>query len=85
MRKFLIASAAALCCAAAFPAIAAPANTVTNEQASNRNDQQQQPTQRQRARDNRLICASIQMSETRIPRRVCKTQAEWDLERDASD
>jgi hypothetical protein len=55
-----------------------------NDQASARNDQQ--PTQRQRARDpDRRICQTVQMSETRIPRRICKTQAEWDLDRAEND
>ncbi len=83
MRNFLITAGAALCCAAALPAAAAPASGETQEQAGARTDQ---PTQQQRARDpNRRICVAVRMSETRIPRRVCRTQAEWDEERAETD
>jgi hypothetical protein len=71
----LISSAAALLCAAAVPAIAAPANqdsTQTGAQSSRSGPQQ-------RAGDpNRRICVADRLSDSRIRRRICRTQAEWD-------
>jgi hypothetical protein len=83
MHKFLIVSAAALCCAAALPAAAAPANAANADQAS---DQSARPTQQERARDpNRRICVNQLLSNSRVPRRICRTQAEWDAERAADN
>ena len=77
MRKTMIAGAAALLCAAAFPAAAAPsADVVAQAQAPSQNDQ---ATQQPRARDtSRRVCVSENMSNSRLSRRVCRTQAEWD-------
>jgi hypothetical protein len=71
----LISGAAALLCAAAVPAVAAPANQ-DNSQAG---AQSERPSQQPRARDpNRRICVSAQLSDSRMRRRICRTQAEWD-------
>jgi len=75
MRKILISSAAALLCAAAVPAIAAP----VSQDSSQTGAQSDRAGQEQRARDpNRRICVSDRMSDSRLRRRVCRTQAEWD-------
>ncbi len=75
MRKFLISSAAALLSAAALPAIAAPATNQDSSQAGAQSGQQQ----RTRATDsNRRICVADRLSDSRIRRRICRTQAEWD-------
>jgi hypothetical protein len=83
MRKMLISGAVALLCAAAVPAVAAPAarNAVQNDQAT-ATTEAQQPTQSARSRDrSRVTCVMARVSETRIPQRICRTQAEWELER----
>lgn len=75
MRKMLISSAAALLCAAAVPAIAAPATA--NQDNSQAGAQTSRP--QQRAGDpNRRVCVSDRLSDSRIRRRICRTQAEWD-------
>ena len=75
MRNILISSAAALMCAAAVPAIAAPANQDTSQSGAQSSSRTQQP----RAADpNRRICVSDRLSDSRIRRRICRTQAEWD-------
>ena len=76
MRKFLTVAAAAICCAAALPAIAAPAADNAADQAGARPARQHRDTD-----PNRLICASARLSESRIPRRVCRSRAEWDAMR----
>ena len=76
MRKILISGAAAILCAAAFPAVAAPTNDVVAQDQANQTDQ---ATQQPRARDtSRRVCVSENMSNSRLSRRVCRTQAEWD-------
>jgi len=75
MRKMLISSAAALLCVAAVPAVAAPANQDSNQTGAQSDRSGQQP----RARDpNRRICVADRLSDSRIRRRFCRTQAEWD-------
>lgn len=75
MRKMLITSAAALLCAAAVPAIAAPASQELNQTGT----QNERAGQQERARDpNRRICVSDRLSDSRMRRRICRTQAEWD-------
>ena len=75
MRKMLISSAAALLCAAAVPAVAAPAN----QDSSQAGAQNERAAQQERARDpNRRICVSDRLSDSRMRRRICRTQAEWD-------
>lgn len=77
MRKMLISSAAALLCAAAVPAIAAPATA--NQDNNQAGAQSGRSGQQARTRDpNRRICVSAQLSDSRMRRRVCRTQAEWD-------
>lgn len=74
MRKMLISGAAALLCtAAALPAVAAPA-------ANNDTSQNTAQPSREQARDgNRRVCVrSAPLSNSRISRPVCRTQAEWD-------
>jgi hypothetical protein len=76
MRKILISSVAALLCAAALPAVAAPA---ANQDASQTSAQNGRATQQPRAADpNRRVCVSDRLSDSRIRRRICRTQAEWD-------
>ncbi|HTU13457.1 MAG TPA: hypothetical protein VMG08_21385 [Allosphingosinicella sp.] len=75
MRNLLISSAAALMCAAALPAVAAPANQDSSQSGAQSSRAAQQP----RAADpNRRICVSDRLSDSRIRRRICRTQAEWD-------
>ena len=77
MRKMLISGAAALLCAAAVPAVAAPASA--NQDNSQAGAQSERPSQQPRTRDpNRRICVSAQLSDSRMRRRICRTQAEWD-------
>lgn len=81
MRKLLISGAVAMLCAAV-PAVAAPARNLVQPQDQATNTEAQEPTQRARARDrNRVTCVMARVSETRIPQRICRTQAEWALER----
>ena len=76
MRKMLISSAAAFLCAAAVPAIAAPA---TANQDNNQAGAQTSRSAPQRAGDpNRRVCVADRLSDSRIRRRICRTQAEWD-------
>ncbi len=78
MRKILISGAAALMCAAALPAAAAP---TYNQDASQPGAQAAQSGQQQRTRTgdpNRRICVADRLSDSRIRRRICRTQAEWD-------
>ncbi len=75
MRKMLISSAAALLCAAAVPAVAAPASQESNQTGA----QSERSGQEQRTRDpNRRVCVSDRLSDSRMRRRICRTQAEWD-------
>ena len=77
MRKFVISSAAALLSAAALPAVAAPATNQDSIQAGQSGQSAQQ--QRTRVGDpNRRICVADRLSDSRIRRRICRTQAEWD-------
>ena len=69
MRNMLIATAAAALCAAALPAAAQDANGQTA--------QPSQPRARAGSDDQRQICVIMQASETRIPRRVCRTAKQW--------
>ena len=81
MRKILISGLAALICAAALPAAARTRLLVGGRQIGLGGAQSDQPTQRQRARDgdsNRRICVADRLSDSRIRRRICRTQAEWD-------
>ena len=75
MRKMLISSAAALLCAAAVPAIAAPA---TANQDNNQAGAQTSRPQQRAGDPNRRICVADRLSDSRIRRRICRTQAEWD-------
>lgn len=76
MRKMLIFSAAALLCATAAPAIAAPAASQDSNQVA---AQSERSGEQQRARDpNRRVCVSDRLSDSRMRRRICRTQAEWD-------
>ena len=76
MRIIMISGAALMLSTAALPAAAAPTNNVT---ASDQVTQSDQATQQPRARDNgRRICVNEDMSNSRLSRRVCRTQAEWD-------
>jgi len=76
MRKMLISGAAFLLCAAAFPAAAAPA---ANQDTSPNNTQSESPgPQARNEGGNRRVCIRTALSNSRIARPVCRTQAEWD-------
>ena len=78
MRTILISGAALMLSTAALPAAAAAAPT-NNVTASDQVTQSDQATQQPRARDNsRRVCVNEEMSNSRLSRRVCRTQAEWD-------
>ena len=82
MRKIVISGAAALLCASALPAIAAPANQDSSQSGA----QSSRATQQPRAADsNRRICVSDRLSDSRIRRRICRTQAEWDALQENND
>ena len=75
MRKMLISAAVAALCAAGMPAVAAPANQDSNQAGA----QSERSAQQERARDpNRRVCVSDRLSDSRLRRRICRTQAEWD-------
>jgi hypothetical protein len=75
MRKMLISSAAVILCAAAVPAIAAPA---TANQDNNQTGAQTSRPQQRAGDPNRRVCVADRLSDSRIRRRICRTQAEWD-------
>ena len=90
MRKMLISSAAALLCAAALPAAAAPSAVAApvTQNSSQDDARAEAPASQPRARSgdrNRLICRTARVSETRIPQRICQTQAEWALDQAERD
>ena len=80
MRNMLISSAIALFCAAAIPAAAQANIAPANQDSAQSGDQgERTATQRPQARDpNRRICVSDRLSDSRMRRRICRTQAEWD-------
>lgn len=76
MRNIMISGAAALLCAAAVPAAAAPAS---GQDSSQNGTETSRSAQQQRAADpNRRVCIHDRLSDSRIRRRICRTQAEWD-------
>ena len=75
MRNMLISSVAAFFCAAAVPAVAAPAI----QDSSQAGAPTERTAQQERARDpNRRVCVTDRLSDSRMRRRICRTQAEWD-------
>jgi hypothetical protein len=80
MRNMLISSAIALFCAAAIPAAAQANISPANQDSAQSGDPTERTaTQRPQARDpNRRICVSDRLSDSRMRRRICRTQAEWD-------
>ena len=80
MRNMLISSAIALFCAAAIPAAAQANIAPANQDSAQSGDQTERTaTPRPQARDpNRRICVSDRLSDSRMRRRICRTQAEWD-------
>jgi hypothetical protein len=83
MRTILISGVAILLSSAALPATAAPSAVATTagqdgSQASAQTDNSSQPRQRARGSE-RQICVNEAMSTGRIRRRVCHTQAEWNV------
>ncbi len=81
MRKMLISGLAALICGAALPAAAQANLSPVIQDSGASGGQSAQPTQQQRARagdPNRRICVADRLSDSRIRRRICRTQAEWD-------
>lgn len=84
MRKFLIAAGAIAMSAAALPAVAAPA---ANQDSAQPGAQSGQAGQQARGRDpNQRVCVQDRFTGSRIRRRICRTQAEWEQlqENDAS-
>ena len=81
MRKMLISGVAALFCAAALPAAAQANLSAANQDSSQSGAQSGQSAQQQRTRagdPNRRVCVADRLSDSRIRRRICRTQAEWD-------
>lgn len=78
MTKFRFDHTAGVVAAAmlAFAVPASAANSNSNSNASNANRQAAEATQRQA--DERQICVRIELSNSRISRRVCKTAEEWE-------
>jgi len=76
MRKMLISGAAALLCAAAFPAAAAPA--AGQDTSPNSRTGRTGPQSRDGDPDRRVCVRAEPLSNSRIARPVCRTQAEWD-------
>ena len=80
MRNMLLSGAVALFSAAAIPAAAQANIAPANQESAQSGDQAERTaTQRPQARDpNRRICVSDRLSDSRMRRRICRTQAEWD-------
>ena len=81
MRKMLISGAAALMCSAALPAAAQASFSAAGQESIQSGSESAQPAQRQRTRTgdpNRRVCVADRLSDSRIRRRICRTQAEWD-------
>ncbi|HYD12449.1 MAG TPA: hypothetical protein VEC11_06350 [Allosphingosinicella sp.] len=81
MRKMLISGVAAVMCAAAPPAAAQADFSPASQEANQSGSESAQPTQQQRTRagdQNRRVCVADRLSDSRIRRRICRTQAEWD-------
>lgn len=79
MRNFLIVIAAgfvvtALPASAQVQAIAAPRDNAAAEQSSSSGSSGGAPA----ADDTRRICVNVELSGSRMVRRVCRTQAEWE-------
>jgi hypothetical protein len=68
-------AAAALMMTVAAPVQAAPGETTT----ANASGNTPQPA-RTSTRSDRRVCVEVPISASRIARRVCRTQAEWDRE-----
>jgi hypothetical protein len=75
MRKIVLISVAAALLVPALPAQAAPTNSTAQTAAS------PQPERTREHADNpeRQVCVSEQLSNSRVPRRVCRTAREWRL------
>jgi len=81
MRKMLISGVAALLCSAALPAAAQANFTAANQDSSQAGAQSGSSAQQQRTRasdSSRRVCVADRLSDSRIRRRICRTQAEWD-------
>lgn len=81
MRHMLISATAALLCGAALPAAAQANFSPATQDSSASGAQSGSSAQQQRTRTgdpNRRICVSDRLSDSRIRRRICRTQAEWD-------
>ena len=77
MRKIVLISVAAALLVPALPASAAPAANAAQQQAPS----SQPARSREEAAPNpeRQVCVSEQLSNSRMPRRVCRTAREWQL------
>ena len=79
MRNLLISGAAALFCATAIPAAAQAVLSPANQESAQTGGQSESSARQPQARDpNRRVCVSAQLSDSRMRRRICRTQAEWD-------
>jgi hypothetical protein len=62
----------------ALAATALPAAAQTGHQTRVRDDSATEQQARAQRADERRICVTERLSESRMPRRICRTQAEWD-------
>jgi Ni/Co efflux regulator RcnB len=81
MRKFLIVIAAPALLATALPAAAES----SQQQPRARDNSAQQQHDRDSDASERRICVTERLSGSRMPRRVCRTPAEWQTLQDGSD
>ena len=79
MRNLLISGAAFLFGAAAIPAAAQANLSPANQDTAQSGGQSESSARQPRARDpNRRVCVAASLSDSRMRRRICRTQAEWD-------
>jgi hypothetical protein len=79
MRKFVLISVAAALLVPALPASAAPAANTVNAAQQTASSQPAQGRDEAAPDPQRQICVSEQLSNSRMPRRVCRTAREWQL------
>ena len=79
MRNLLISGAAILFSAAAIPAAAQANFSPANQDNAQSGGQSDSSARQPQARDpNRRVCVAASLSDSRMRRRICRTQAEWD-------
>ena len=80
MRKFLIGTLVL----ALVPAVPAQAETPAASSSAPRTSHQQ-PSRSAAEDPDRQICVTERLSGSRMPRRVCRTARQWELQNDGSD